>query len=256
MEYLGVMEYATKYKRHPNTVHRALKEGKIPGAVKNGGKWSIPEDAMIGGLPPEAPISTGVKAQVEPVDVGNSPPPDKQPSVEPEVVKDGIAEREDVVKLRESELLSVAAQMKSEQDEMDGDRQSLDSFESALQGWLVKANEKVDAVGELVEELSAGGYHRQVPIGGINYKTVPRFFDYTKAEIRDLLNRISLGLVGITELERPRFASVTNGDLHAGGEEQEPSHNKRAKGVQAEILKKVETVVDTELFNEEKSEEE
>ncbi|MCL2854875.1 MAG: helix-turn-helix domain-containing protein [Defluviitaleaceae bacterium] len=42
LEYLAPKDYATYVKIHPMTIYEWLREGRIEGAVKMGGRWKIP----------------------------------------------------------------------------------------------------------------------------------------------------------------------------------------------------------------------
>ena len=42
---ISLIDYAKKYNVHPNTVREKIYRGNIPGAVKIGRNWCVPEDA-------------------------------------------------------------------------------------------------------------------------------------------------------------------------------------------------------------------
>jgi len=239
VEELTALEYALSKKMSTSAVYGMIKEGRLPG-TKVGKKWLIPSDAI--------PAPVGEKATVQVVNQ-----PTEQPTIQPKVKEDEVVntdaikveldKREEALKVREGELTRLASSLSSEQDAQDRDQRKLDNLEGALQDWLDNANEKVVAVVDLVLELKKGGYEQQVPVGGINYKTVPHFTEYTKTQVRNLLNRIASALVGIMELEKPRFAGLVteqgSGDTFDDEDEQEPDDVD-----QDEILEKVEQEVD------------
>ena len=250
---LTVMEYAVKWKLNTNSVQRMLQEKRLAG-VKVGKSWRIPAGAIPVSKGEKSTeqvttISTGVKAQVEPVVVGSIPPPDKQSSVEPEVVKDGIAEREEAVSASEAKVSSDRADVERRELLLDEWERGIKSEIVRVEKWLnrvrVLGNKADEIIADFVATIS---YDKGL---AAQYLVDERHPQWTKAGkslsiqgVRYRLDDLVKLIHDFAELPEPDF-TFTQGD--ASGDFDEPDEQEPDKVDQEAILKQVEERVDREV---------
>ena len=173
-EFLTVMEYAYKWRKHPNTIQRALRENKLPGAIKQGGSWRIPVDAMIGGEPAhtEAAVAT---LEVKPEQAEDRIPERGAINIEgvgmvmaddeirelllkkakamlnkqvTEIEQDDLVrklnEREEAVSARESAIETARAEIEEAQAELEADREKLQLADAIVEEAEEKAADLIE----------------------------------------------------------------------------------------------------------------